>query len=215
MRSIRYTLIADGPSDRTLIPIIDWTLSRIPDMEGIGVIAQFANLRKTPQGRTNTVDRIRCILRDFPCDVLFFHRDAEKEPRQKRIEEIAQILRGVSVEYRVPLVPVRMTEAWLLIDVSAIRTAAGNPNGSVKIILPHISKLESLIDPKEALREQLLKASEKKGRKLQQFRRDISSRIYRVADLIRDFTPLRRLKAFSAFENETRKTISRLLDMGK
>jgi hypothetical protein len=34
------------------------------------------------------------------------------------------------------VVPVRMMEAWLLIDEMAIRRVAGNPNGRIPIELP-------------------------------------------------------------------------------
>ena len=33
MRALRYTLLADGSSDRTLIPVLDWLLDRYhPDI---------------------------------------------------------------------------------------------------------------------------------------------------------------------------------------
>ncbi len=100
----------------------------------------------------------------------------------------------------VPVVPVRMTEAWLLIDEGAIRRAASNPNGTQELELPAIARLEDLSDPKTALHDMLLKASEKRGRRLDQFRKRIPSAVHRVAELITDFRPLRQLDAFRAFE---------------
>ena len=104
-----------------------------------------------------------------------------------------------------------MTEAWLLIDEKAIRQAADNPNGTERLELPPIQKLESLPDPKQWLHEALVLASEKKGRRLQQFKRDLPSRIHRVAALIDDFSPLRRLPAFQQFETLTCERIDPLL----
>jgi hypothetical protein len=101
-----------------------------------------------------------------------------------------------------------MTEAWLLIDDKAIRSAADNPNGEEPMPFPLLRRLESLADPKKILRECLLSASGKKGRRLDQFRRDLPGRIYRVADLIQDFSPLRALPAFHRFEEAVRTAVS-------
>jgi hypothetical protein len=111
----------------------------------------------------------------------------------------------------VPVVPVRMTEAWLLIDEKAIREAADNPNGSVALDLPALDRLERTPNPKSTLEKVLETASEKTGRRLDQFRRDLNHRKHRVVQFIRDFSPLRRLPAFSAFEQLTHNVVERLL----
>ncbi len=95
-----------------------------------------------------------------------------------------------------------MTEAWLLIDEEAIRKAAGNPNGSARIAMPAVRKLESIPDPKRILRNCLIEASELTGRRRDQFERRISDSMRRVATLIPDYAPLRRLPAFRRFESE-------------
>jgi hypothetical protein len=41
-----------------------------------------------------------------------------------------------------------MTEAWLLADESAIRCAAGNPNGRVNLNLPDLQAIEDLPTPR-------------------------------------------------------------------
>ena len=110
----------------------------------------------------------------------------------------------------VPVVPVRMTEAWLLIEEGAIRKAAGNPNGAVALDLPPLARVEGLPDPKRQLKGFLVAASEKTGRRLDQFRRDLNLRIQRVADFIDDFSPLQQLSAFQAFEQDTRSTLHNL-----
>lgn len=38
----------------------------------------------------------------------------------------------------IPVIPVRMTEAWLLGHELSIRSAAGNPNGSENLELPDL-----------------------------------------------------------------------------
>jgi hypothetical protein len=93
-----------------------------------------------------------------------------------------------------------MTEAWLLFDEQAIRLAAGNPNGHQALKVPKLRDLESNPDPKQTLHELLKQASGLCGRRLRQFPFD--QRVTRVAEFIRDFTPLRQLKAFASLEKE-------------
>ena len=210
MDLLRYTLLADGASDRCLVPIINWMLGQIADLPA-GFTAQIADLRDRKPRVSGLRQRIEEAWRLFPCEVLFVHRDAEGMTLQKRLEEVEKAAREVTDLRYVSLVPVRMTEAWLLIDQGAIRKAADNPNGTERIELPPIQKLESLPDPKQYLHEVLVLASEKRGRRLQQFKRDIPSRVDRVAALIDDFSPLRRLSAFNQFENMARERIGPLL----
>lgn len=92
------------------------------------------------------------------------------------------------------VVPVRMSEAWLLIDETALRHAAGNPNGKVSLDLPSLHRLEQLPDPKQLLHDLLRRASGLHGRRLTSFNRRLHG--HRVADWISDFSPLYRLSAF-------------------
>lgn len=48
-------------------------------------------------------------------------------------------------------VPITMTEAWLLIDISAIKKAAGNRNYAGDLQIPPLKTLERICDPKERL----------------------------------------------------------------
>jgi len=104
-----------------------------------------------------------------------------------------------------------MTEAWLLIDPWAIRSAADNPNGQVRFQLPPLNRLEELPNPKDHLHSCLRTASGKRGRRLDQFERRLLERVQRVASLIEDFSPLRKLGAFLAFEQATEQAIRGIL----
>jgi len=104
----------------------------------------------------------------------------------------------------VKIVPVRMTEAWLLHDEAAIRSAAGNPNGTVPLDLPRGSRAEQEIDPKARLHEAILAASGLAGRRRARLKSRVRDRSRRVADLIENYEPLRRLRAFQAFEEDLR-----------
>jgi hypothetical protein len=197
---IRYTLVSDGPSDQALMPILEWALRQagvITDLQGLW--AELRTLRHPPVG---LLERIRTALDLYPCDLLFVHRDGEAQAPDMRKEEIINALsqleaEGINIPY-VCVVPVRMQEAWLLIDQNAIRMAAGNQYGRVPLALPRPRELEAIPNPKALLFELLQTASELTGRRLQ--RLSLSGARLRIAQLIDDFTILKTLPAFQRFE---------------
>jgi hypothetical protein len=196
----RFTILGDGATDRALKPIARWALGQIPAIVGSGYLVEFTVGR---YASSNTLpSRIEAAIREFPCNILLVHRDAEKEPVASRIAEIETATEGLGGLF-VPVVPVRMTEAWLLIDESAIRRAADNPNGKTPLDMPPLAKLEHLPDPKAICDVLLIAASEKSGRRRSKFARhtELAARRSRVADLIQDFSPLDQLPAFQAFRN--------------
>jgi hypothetical protein len=189
MSMLRFTLLADGSSDRVLVPILLWML--VQHHGCYAWIGQTANLQALPRPPQGLPDRIGAATEYFPADVLFVHRDAERESPDRRREEVDQALRFLSPSERprsVPVVPVRMTEAWLLISETAIRHAAGNPNGRVPLTLPPRNRLESLPDPKAILETQLVTASELQGRRKKKFQ--FATHRARVAELIDDWSYL-------------------------
>ena len=107
-----------------------------------------------------------------------------------------------------------MTEAWLLFDETAIRLAAGNPNGKNPLNLPDLSTIEQIPDPKNILFEILREASGLTGRRLKAFNM-AESRI-RITALVSDFSPLGKLSAFQRLERNisTLKQNGWALDIG-
>jgi hypothetical protein len=199
MSEVRYSLVADGPSDDALLPILNWLLGE--HFPGTAIQPTFADLRHLPPSRQGLPGRVRAGVGLYPCNLLFVHRDAEKEDPGNRVREISAAVEGLAE--RPPhacVVPVRMMEAWLLFDERAIRIAAGNPNGRMPLALPMLRETEGLADPKETLRALLREASGLTGRRLKNFQP--SPR--RIANLIDDFSPLRMLPAFQRLEAEVR-----------
>ncbi len=195
MQELRYTLLADGSSDRALLPILTWLLRQ--SCGAIPIEAEFADLRRLPYPPKKLSERIHWSVELYPCDLLFVHRDAESAPIEVREAEIRKALKESSVEGSVRVVcvvPVRMQEAWLLIDEAALRRAAGNPNGTQPLAMPDVQRLEELTDPKQLIRDLLRQASELQGRRLERF--NWRSSAHRVAEIIDDFSILYRLTAF-------------------
>jgi hypothetical protein len=195
-----YALVTDGPSDQALIPILQWLLKwHLPDHD---IQARWFDPRDMVKPPESLAERIQVAIDLFDPDLLIVHRDAENQSREQRVKEIHQAIDELGSQLRPTMVaiPVRMTEAWLLIDEKAIRIASGNPNGTMPLHLPHTNRLETLPNPKALLYELLIKASGRHGRRKQQFNeREKSSA---VADHIQDFSRLKMLSAFQALEHD-------------
>ena len=201
MSDLRYTLLTDGSSDRVLVPLLTWLL-REKNVRA-AIQPQWAELRGLPNPPRDLYGRILTSIELYPCDLLFVHRDAEREPSEERVREIEDaLLRGTSQGQAIPpavcVVPVRMQEAWLLFDEAAIRQAAGNPTGRQGLGLPRVTSSEALPDPKEMLHGALRAASGLSGRRIHTF--NARQAALRLADLIDDFAPLRALPAFQRLE---------------
>ena len=200
MRELTFTLLADGPSDAALIPILRWSLRQ--HMQLTTIQSEWADLRRLPNPPRDLPSRILEALKLYPCDVLFVHRDAENQNPNLRYSEIEEAMERVAAEIGskkyVCIVPVRMQEAWLLINQAAIRRAAGNPNGKNALAMPDVSEIESIQSPKNRLLQLLKDASELRGRRLKKFRP--TKHVHLIAANISDFSPLRQLPAFQRLE---------------
>jgi len=200
---INASLLTDGSSDRVLIPILEWLVGVLTPTP---LAVQWVDLRGIRSRPTALRDRVNEALRLYPCDMLFVHRDAEGQPAELRYREITTAMpahrRGV------PVVPVRMQEAWLLHDERALRKAAGRPSGAEPLHLPSLSRVERVSDPKATLHGALLTAAGVTGRRRRAF--DATGTAQRLAGLIKDWTPLRQLPAFTRLEADTRTALGQL-----
>ncbi|MEU4160966.1 hypothetical protein [Actinoplanes sp. NPDC026670] len=105
-------------------------------------------------------------LNDGRVDLIVVHRDADNAGIEARRAEISNAAEAIESSPTIlPVIPVRMTEAWLLLDEQAIRTVAGNPRGRADLELPKWHEVESHADPKNLLNECLLKAADVSGRR--------------------------------------------------
>jgi hypothetical protein len=206
---VNFALLADGGSDRALLPIAKWVFAqRVPtEVQVRGEAADLSVLREPPRKLT---DRISRAIELYPCTVLLVHRDAEAQDPEMRHKEIEVACRQVQTESlwsHVCVVPVRMTEAWLLFDEGALRKAAGNPNGKMPLSFP--SDPESEPQPKRILLDALREASGLKGHRRKRFRPE-TARFF-LANRIDDFSALRHLAAFRRFEHDVREVLAKIV----
>lgn len=210
MKKIRYTLIADGSSDKILMQIINWILNDLyPDVPNEGVFADFGSLPNIPK---TIKEKVAESQEYYPFDILFYHRDAEDTDStilQTRINEIRKAIPTDIFSRIICIVPIKMMETWLLIDENALKKAAGNRNYKGEIILPSIKKLEKEKEPKILLHNLLREVSNLKGRNLKKF--NVHQAVHLVAENIEDFSPLRDLEAFKVFEKEVKNVMKSIL----
>jgi Domain of unknown function (DUF4276) len=201
----RITLLAEGSSDAALLPIISWLWEQHFPNDLIEL--QFADLSSTTLGSKCVADRLPHAIDLFPSEILLIHRDADREPPQNRRKEIEAAIKRLPASVLKPrfifVIPVRMSEAWMLTDVSAIRKAAGNPNGKKPLVLPQPNKIEGLPDPKKTLYNLLTEAKELGPQRRASFHPQKAALL--VTGHSKDFSILRRLPSFQKLEAEISK----------
>lgn len=162
---MRAALISEGSSDHGLTHVLE-RLCRslgVPEIEveSATEVLQLFKSGGTVEGKISTLLRV-----DPGFDLLFVHRDADNaglEARQQEIE--AADTRAGQHRPLVRVIPVKVMEAWLLLDEDEIRTVVGNPKGKAPLNLPKRSKVEACGDPKGRLRAALQAATIKKPNK--------------------------------------------------
>lgn len=194
---MRFLLACEGPSDAGLVPHIERLIAEIGETEVEG--------ESWFHGR-QLVDKIRNGLEvaDDMVDLLFVHRDADRAGATARLEEIANAVRAVvGAPGWVGVVPVRMTEAWLILDEAAIRAAVGKPSGRTPLDLPTVREAERRANPKEILADAFLAASAATGRRRRNVERDFGVLRQRLLRNLPIHGPLTQLTSWTRFRDDT------------
>ncbi len=210
MIQLACTLVSEGSSDAALIPILVWLLGEHEVLPVRRIARYDPAVFRRPQ--KTLADRLDHAIENFPCVILFVHRDGDTAGLAAREAEIQEALRvsrpaGAGGPPTVSVIPIRMMEAWLLFDEASIRFAAGCPRGRNKLELPALSACERVSDPKALLHRCLLTATGKSGRHLSRF--NTGAAVHRVAELIPDYSRLRGLAAFRKLEANLTSALSR------
>jgi len=180
-----------------------------PTLPNEGSFADFRFLPNPPKGLN---EKVKTAMNYYPFNVVFIHRDAETtNPTiiEQRHTEIFDELDDELYPKIVCVIPIKMMETWLMIDPEAIKKAAGNRNYKAKIELPLLKNLEKENQPKVTLHELLRVASGLKSRNLKKF--NTEKAVHLVAENIEDFSQLRNLVAFKAFETDLIRVVDNYL----
>jgi hypothetical protein len=204
MAPISSTLLADGSSDRMLIPLIQNAMRELyPDLK-------FSDVAFSSTKGSSLAERVVKTIEYYSCDLLFVHRDAEKQPPDNRFEEIQN---AVGVKFRnkaIAVVPVRMTESWLLSNEGAIRSAVGNAKGISNLGIPLAHKIESC-DAKIVLDTALINAVDHNARRRRKFYPQDYR--HRVAELCTSRQTLLLIPSYKNFEMNLKATLDPIAQM--
>ena len=193
---MRFLLVCEGATDTPLASHIQRLLDSVGHRQ-----VDFAT---STAGRA-LVDKVRNGLGMAPhFDLLFVHRDADNVGPEARHFEIAQAVQEAPFgQPWVPIIPVRMTEAWLLLDEFAIRKAVRKPDGKRALTLPDPNVVERRANPREILNAALLDASEMRGRRRVGLRQDLPTLLRNLLQNLPVSGPLEQLESWTRFRDDT------------
>ena len=155
---MRFALIAEGPADAPLVVVLSRLCHSLGALDVQGELGD-ERLRLLGVGRkiANKVTALLDLDPDF--DLLFIHMDGDSEGLAERRSKIDQAMAQCeAARPYVRVVPVRMTESWLLADEKKIRTAAGFASGQAPLELPKPARIETVSGVKNRLRTALSRA---------------------------------------------------------
>jgi hypothetical protein len=198
---VRFVLVCEGSSDTGLVPHLQSLCVKCGASEAIGLAPDMGRLPIPPKGLKN---RLSAALKLEPsANLVFAHRDADAADENPRVVEIRTAAAGLPVR-TIPVVPVRETEAWLLLDEMAIRSVVENPASTLALGLPRPQDVENVADPKQKLRDTLMLASGLRGRRLQTLKHDFPRLRARLLERLNCAVFLGQVPAWQRLEQRTR-----------
>ncbi|ALO93491.1 hypothetical protein SHL15_2336 [Streptomyces hygroscopicus subsp. limoneus] len=210
--TVRALYLCEGSSDTGLSDHI----KEIGAEMGREILVTPPDLDRLPDKPGHSVrDKLRAAQRLSDewqvYDLVVIHRDSDGNPPERRRTEIAEAVTEVCPGLvHVPVIPVRMLEAWLLLNQQAIREVAGNPNGKVALDLPKATRAESVPDPKALLKQAIATASEDKGRRLEKLQKRFPENRARLLQMLDRAGPVQQLASWQAFTQDLREALNSL-----
>lgn len=181
MTALVMALYAEGHADEGFLPvIIQRTAEQVLAQRGRAVVDVLGpiilNHTIDHQFPTRVERMLEAARRASGYHALIVHADADYPtrdralaerfiPGQKEVYKISQTQELVC-EYLVPIIPVQMTEAWMLADPDALREVIGVRLTAEAIGVPaHPHQVESDPDPKQTLNTAIQKALAQRSRR--------------------------------------------------
>jgi hypothetical protein len=210
-------LYAEGPSDAHFLPPIIQRTSE-------AILARFA---LTMVGMSDPLIITKkhgnldwCILQASQeakhCHVLLVHNDADRleydEARRQRFEPGLHLVQQSGDEvchHLVPVIPVRMIEAWMLADGNALRNVLGTNLDHQMLDLPRRAALvETIADPKYRLNDIIRKINAVAGSRRRQ-PINLNAKLEPLARQI-DLNKLFEVPSYRTFVNDLAQTLEHL-----
>lgn len=202
MRYVQFVYLREGSADEPLLAHLEALLVREGADEVLGEVRPY---------RGSVSEKLAEFLaEELPVDLIFLHRDADRAghvARESEVYEAAASLPGCPPV--VPVVPTTMTEAWLLVDETAIRAIAGNPKGSMDIGLPPLHGIEGVADAKARLKQCIGVASGATGAELARLNGQYSSNRAALLSRLNPDGRVRHLPSWVRLEEDVQSFIAR------
>ncbi|HLX40315.1 MAG TPA: DUF4276 family protein [Ktedonobacteraceae bacterium] len=218
MEELRLALYAEGTTDEQFLPsILQRTCEQLiakHNQTAVNVVDPRIIARKK-----NIANRDESILQaareaiDF--HILVIHADADSYSQEKALKErfqpgyeLVKLSNEQVCKYLVPVVPIYMTEAWLLADNDALRKVIGTNMKVHELGLVQKARLiEADSNPKQTLKNIVQKAYANRSRRHQQVDLGI---LYRSLGRVIRLEQLENLKAYNQFVHDLTATLKKL-----
>jgi hypothetical protein len=207
---LSFVLIGEGSSD----------LRMVSHIENILITEGFSEVSGKPLeqdriGRT-VFDKLLAARKLFPsAGLIIIHRDADNAGSEARLREINEAVNRMPEKFNtkvIPMIPVKMTEAWLLADRKIINRVAGNVDCDDEIrCIPPVKILENRANVKELLLDALCEASGLEGGRLKPFKKRFGEMRARIMEDLAVDGPQKELPSYQAFRRELKYFSSDLL----
>ncbi len=206
-------LLAEGSTDhRFLSSIIERTLHEVDFLAKTEM--EIREVRIIPKGQSNRfIDQV-CEAaingyEEYGLTLLCVHTDADQPDSSNSFaNKINPAFKAVSelkvghIEYLVPIVPVQMSEAWILADLALLLEEIGTNLSSSDLGLNQPP--ESYSDPKQVISKAIVQARSGLNRRR---RRELNiTDLYGILGQKIKLDGLRKLSSFQTFEEAVKKT---------
>ena len=213
MRSLVLALYAEGPSDHLFLPIVIQRTSRqlLEQHKQMAVRVlpvKSIELNRTGLGQAEYI--AQAAAKAVDCNALVVHSDADHPTAEialrDRYEPGYELVRQMreqgqeACELLLPLIPIQMTEAWMLADHEVLLQRVIGTNMSAQNLgLPtRARQIEANADPKETLNTAIRRAYQHRSRRHRDV--DVTEYYKELAQKIR----LERLHFLSSYQHFVR-----------
>jgi hypothetical protein len=210
---IYFAFIGEGSSDNGLICHLQQLLLEAGADEAIGTSIEYWLYRG--QFERTVAGKLRVAMALEPeADLYVIQRDTDTNNTtyDQRYAEIENAVNLVALEKPwLPVIPIRETESWLLIDEANIRKVAHRPNGRTPLVLPNPRRIHRQNNAKEMLRSVLDQASEKTGRGLKRFQSEFEENRRKLLEILPITGDIESVEAWVNMRNRLRTTVAEMV----
>lgn len=169
--------ITEGPTDqRFLLGVIEKTVRDICEKSNTHLELpepRWIKMRKEDGYEKNVIATIKGIMEDYPnINIICLHADAdapsEATVMKNKINKVFELIKSESMTIKplVLIIPVQMTEAWMLADVGLLAAEMGTTISINALMLPSKPRqIEAISDPKSKIEQSILIAKQSKPKR--------------------------------------------------